>query len=94
MPDIVIYKNDSNAIEVELKFEKKTFWLSLNEISTLFERDKSVISRHIKKIYTDNELLPHSTVAKKATVQKEGNRKISREIEYYNLVSHHYNDSI
>lgn len=51
----------------------------------LFERDKSVISRHISSIYNEGELIRNATVAKYATVQKEGGREISRDIEYFNL---------
>ena len=59
--------------------------MSLNQIATLFERDKSVISRHLKSIYKEGELIREATVAKNATVQSEGNREVERTIEYYNL---------
>ncbi|KAB2835194.1 MAG: virulence protein RhuM/Fic/DOC family protein, partial [Caedimonadaceae bacterium] len=69
--------------------EGETVWLNLNQLSSLFERDKSVISRHLKKIYSDLELDRNSTVAFFATVQEEGTdsnkRKIKRQIEYFNL---------
>ncbi len=80
--EILIYDNN---VEIEFSADDKTFWLSLNQISELFERDKSVISRHIKNILKTGEVEEYSTVAKNATVQLEGNRKIAREIEYYNL---------
>ena len=54
-------------------------------MSKLFGRDKSVISRHIKNIFEEEELEPTSTVANFATVQTEGNRNIERNIDYYNL---------
>lgn len=63
----------------------ETVWLSLGQISTLFQRDKSVISRHIKNIYEEGELHPEGTVAKFATVQTEGSKTVSRDIEYFNL---------
>jgi len=53
--------------------------------STLFDKDKSVISRHIKNIYKDGELEEDSTIANFTTVQKEGEREISRDIQFYNL---------
>jgi hypothetical protein len=65
--------------------EGETFWLSLNQIAQLFERDKSVISRHLRNIFKEGELEQEATVAKNATVQKESGRKVKREIEYYNL---------
>ena len=54
-------------------------------MAELFQRDKSTISRHIKNIFSEGELRQEATVAKFATVQTEGNRQVSREIEYYNL---------
>lgn len=85
MSEIIIYQNQNNSTQIDVRFEGETFWLSLNEIAILFERDKSVISRHLKNIFNEGELDLKSTVAKNATVQQEGNRSISREIEYYNL---------
>jgi prophage maintenance system killer protein len=71
--------------QIEVKFEKDTVWLSLNQISDLFERDKSVISRHIRNIYREEELEESSTVAKNATVQIEGGRHVKRATLFYNL---------
>ena len=59
--------------------------MSLNQLADLFQRDKSVISRHIKNIFEDGELRPESVVANFATVQVEGSREVIREIEFYNL---------
>lgn len=84
MGEIVIYETD-NEVLVEVTFERDTLWLNLNQISELFGRDKSVISRHIKNIYKEGELPEYATVAKNATVQKEGARSVTRTIEYYNL---------
>lgn len=84
-PQIIIYQGNNGAIEFKGDFEKETIWGSLQQIADLFDTDKSGISRHIKKIYKLNELDRTSTVAKYATVQKEGSRKILRNIEYYNL---------
>ena len=70
-------------MEVNLKDE--TLWLSLDQIAELFQRNKSTISRHIKNIFEEGELNPKTTVAKFATVQKEGDRKVERNIDYYNL---------
>ena len=84
MSEIQIFKTEKGT-EIEVQFDNESFWLSLNEIATLFERDKSVISRHLKNIYKERELDERATVAKNATVQKEGARKIQRKIEFYNL---------
>lgn len=85
MNAIKLYKTLTGETQIEVRFEKDTVWLSLKQISELFGRDKSVISRHLNNIYKESEFDYDSTVAKNATVQKEGKRAISREIEYCNL---------
>ena len=83
--DFFIYQTNDGGIQVECRLEEDNLWLSLNQISSLFGRDKSVISKHLKNIYDDGELVQDSTVAKYATVQIEGLREINRQLEYYNL---------
>lgn len=85
MNTIELYKSSNGESQIEVRFENETVWLSLNQIAELFGRDKSVISRHLRNIYKEEELDFNSTVAKNATVQKEGKREIKREIEFYNL---------
>ncbi len=82
--EIIIYQADEMT-KVEVKIEDDTVWLTLNQIAHLFDRDKSVISRHLKNIYKSKELSFEATVAKNATVQTEAGRKVKREIDYYNL---------
>lgn len=79
--EIVIFENQGVKLEVSMKDE--TVWLSLEQMAKLFDRDKSVISRHIKNAMTEE--LDGSTVANFATVQNEGGREVAREIMYYNL---------
>lgn len=83
--EIILYQSDDLPERIEVKIEEETVWLSLNQMSQLFGRDKSVISRHLRNIYTEGELDQKATVAKNATVQIEAGRKVRREIEYYNL---------
>lgn len=71
---IAIFTNKEGSISVNAKIDADTLWLSLNQLVDLFGRDKSVISRHLKKIFAENELDEKSTVAKYATVQKEGSK--------------------
>lgn len=85
MNSIELYRAANGETQVEVRFEKETVWLTLNQISELFNRDKSVISRHLKNIFKEGELVFEATVAKNATVQFEGVRQVEREIEYYNL---------
>ena len=80
--EIILFENQGVKLEVNLKDE--TVWLNLDQMSNLFGRDKSVISRHIKNAMSE-ELQDIPTVANFATVQKEGGRTITRNIEYYNL---------
>jgi hypothetical protein len=82
---IEIYTSPDGSTQIEVQFEGDTFWLNLNQISALFEKDKSVISRHLKNIYQEGELIRESTVAKNATVQSEAGRTVKREIEFFNL---------
>ena len=79
--EIILFKNQDVKLEVNMKDE--TVWLTLDQMAKLFDRDKSVISRHIKNALADE--LDNSTVAKFATVQREGNRNVERDIDYYNL---------
>ena len=83
--DLIIYEDENDKIEIEAFLYDETIWLPLNKIAELFDKDKSDISRHIKNIYEENELNRNSTVANFATVQIEGNRRVSRNIDYYNL---------
>ncbi len=66
---INIFKTTDGKSEVLVEFIDETFWLTLNQIADLYERDKSVISRHIRNIFLDKELSKNSTVAKNATVE-------------------------
>ncbi len=83
--EILIYQQAGKAVEVRLDSEHETLWLSLQQMADLFERDKSVISRHLRNIFKEGELTREATVAKNATVQTEGAREVTRDIEYYNL---------
>ncbi|HLR12684.1 MAG TPA: RhuM family protein [Burkholderiaceae bacterium] len=80
---LVIFEGEAGQVEVRL--EGESVWLSLQQMADLFGRDRSVISRQLKSIFTTGELTREGTVAKNATVQIEGNREVIRQIEYYNL---------
>jgi DNA ligase (NAD+) len=79
---IVMFTNHEGGIKVDARLNNDTLWLSLNQLVELFGRDKSVISRHLKKIFSANELDEESVVAKYATTAKDG--KIYQ-VDYYNL---------
>ena len=79
---IEIYTSPDGSTQIEVQFEGDTFWLNLNQISSLFEKDKSVISRHLKNVFTSGELIRDSVVAKNATTAQDGK---TYAVEYYNL---------
>ena len=68
MGEIVLYQPD-NSIRLDVRVENETVWLSLNQMENLFDRDKSVILRHITNIFKEEELVMDSTVAKFVTIQ-------------------------
>lgn len=82
---VLLYQTDEGRLRLECRLEGETLWLTLNQMAKLFGRDKSVISKHLKAIYEEGELVREATVAKFATVQIEGEREVSRQLEYYNL---------
>ena len=83
--ELIIYTTEDGMTKVDVTFDNDTVWLSLDQMTTLFQRDKSTISRHIKNVFEEGELSKDSTVAKIATVQMEGSRQVERMIEFYNL---------
>lgn len=80
--EIILFENQGVKLEVNLKDE--TVWLNRQQLSELFGRDIKTIGKHINNALNE-ELKDMATVAKFATVQKEGNREVTRDIEYYNL---------
>ncbi len=82
---MLIYQSEDGSIKIDVRFEQDTVWLTLEQMSTLFGRDKSTISRHIKNVFEEGELPTVATVANFATVQVEGERTVQRNIDYYNL---------
>lgn len=83
--NIIIYTTEDGLSKIETTFDGDTVWLSIDQMAELFQRNKSTISRHIKNIYSEEELVQEATVAYFATVQNEGNRQVERSICYYNL---------
>lgn len=83
--EVALYEAPDGSVRIEVRLERDTVWLSLNQIAMLFERDKSVISRHLHNIYREGELSREATIAFFATVQQEGRRQVLRQVEYYNL---------
>ncbi len=80
--DIVIYQTNDGLTKIDVKFEDETVWLSLDQMAILFQRDKSTISRHIKNVFDEGELMRDSVVAKNATTANDGKTYM---VEYFNL---------
>ena len=83
--DIVIYKTQDGLTKINVKFEDETVWLSQQQMALLFQTSRTNIVEHIKHIYEEGELEQLSTCRKFRQVQTEGNRKVEREIPFYNL---------
>ena len=83
--DIIIYNTEDGKTKINLQYADGTVWLSQLEIAELFQTTKQNVSKHVKAIFLEGELKESATVNYKLTVQKEGNRKISRQLAYYNL---------
>ncbi|OIO57142.1 MAG: hypothetical protein COX57_12545 [Alphaproteobacteria bacterium CG_4_10_14_0_2_um_filter_63_37] len=83
MSELVFFETTDNTIEVRI--EQETVWLSQDQMARLFERDRSVINRHLRNVFKEEELVREATCAFFAQVQNEGGRTITRQIEHYNL---------
>ncbi len=85
MTEFLLYTTPNQNIKVEVFLNNETLWLTQERIAELFGVDRTVITKHIKNIYNEQELQEDSTSAKIAQVQIEGNRTVKRAIKYYNL---------
>ena len=83
--EIILYQTEDHRTRLEVRLVGETVWLSLGQMAELFQRDKSVISRHLQNIFEEGELNREATVANFATAQTEGERRVTREVDFYNL---------
>ena len=83
--DLLLIYRHANNVEVEFKYSKDMLWMTQAQISELFKVDRSVITKHIRNIYEEGELIEDTTCAKIAQVQKEGDRKVRRDVQTYDL---------
>lgn len=82
---IIIYKAEDGQTKIDVRFDGDTVWLTQNALAELFQTTKNNISLHVKNIFGEGELVQNATVKNYLTVQKEGEREVSRNLEYYNL---------
>ena len=79
---MIIYQTQDGLTQIDVTFDNDTVWLSLDEMASLFQRDRSVIGKHIKNIFTDGELQRDSVWAKFAHTANDGKEYL---VDYYNL---------
>lgn len=83
--EFLIFERQTHDKGIQVRFEDGDLWLTQKAIGELFNVDRTVVTKHIKNIYSELELNENSTSANFALVQKEGNREITRNVLYYNL---------
>jgi len=83
--DILFYSSPAGNVRVEVIFNDETFWLNQKRLAELFGVEVNTINYHLKEIYKSGELEEHATIRKIRIVQKEGNRDVAREVDFYNL---------
>jgi hypothetical protein len=83
--EIILYRPDELTEHIEVMLENETVWLNRQQMALLFGRDVKTLGKHINNVFSEGELTATATVAKFATVQNEGGRKVERQVEYYNL---------
>lgn len=83
--EIILYTTPDGAAKVEVFFQEETLWLNLNRMADLFGTTKQVVSYHLQQIYESEELRREATVKEILTVQHEGEREVSRKLDFYNL---------
>ncbi len=83
--NMIIYKSADGLADISVKIENEDVWLTQQLLAELFQTTKQNVSLHIQNIYAERELTPEATVKKSLTVRQEGNREVSRELDYYNL---------
>ena len=83
--NFIMYTTDDGQVEIEVRLEDENVWLTQNAMAELFNTTTSNINMHIKNIYTENELNEVSTIKDSLIVRQEGNRKVERNIKFYNL---------
>jgi hypothetical protein len=83
--EIILYRPDDLDEHIEVMLKHETVWLNRQQMALLFGRDVKTLGKHINNVFSEGELDNIATVAKFATVQNEGGRKVERQVEYYNL---------
>lgn len=83
--EIIIYRTEDGKTKIDVRLENETVWLTQKQMAELFQKDRSTITEHINNIYEEGELVKDSTSGNFPQVRFEGNRKVKRNVEFYNL---------
>ncbi len=83
--EIIIYEGADGATRIQAQIKDETVWLSQKQMAELFSKDVRTINEHIKNVFSERELEENSTIRKFRTVQNEGGREVSHDIDFYNL---------
>jgi hypothetical protein len=83
--ELLIYQTEDGRTKIDVFFEDETIWLNQKQISQLYQKGVNTINEHIKHIYDDGELEQNATIRNFRIVQNEGNRNVTRNVDYYNL---------
>lgn len=83
--ELIIYQTDDGITRLQVRMDRETVWLSQNQMAELFQTTKQNVSLHINNIFNEHELDRTATVKEYLTVQQEGKRQVSRNVEYFNL---------
>ena len=80
--EMVLYRAPDGSVELDVRLEKENIWLNLNQVAELFDRGKSVISRHLRNVFREGKLEREAVVVKNATTAADGK---TYQVDFYNL---------
>lgn len=83
--EVRVYEAADGEVRVDVQLDRETVWLTQEQMSQLFGRERSVITKHVRNVFREGELEPGATCAKFAQVQTEGDRTVTRDVDHYNL---------
>ncbi|MBN2374601.1 virulence protein RhuM/Fic/DOC family protein [bacterium] len=83
--EIVLYQTPDGRVDLNIRLERESLWLSQKQMSLLFDKDTDTIGLHLRNIYKEGELEESATTEESSVVQKEGNRQVRRKVRLYNL---------
>ena len=83
--DMVLYKSKDGAVQLDVPLEKETIWLSQKQMAQLFGKDTDTIGLHVRNAFKEGELRESATTEDSSVVQKEGSRRVTRKVRFYNL---------